>query len=147
MCVFIPIHPQLKDTLLDAAGQDDPEAPILPTLLQSETNSEVGYFPSAFNSSLVLQPCNAEKVGGIDPQPYRKGEGKVLNHEPAFAFTSTPFAVQQFDDFHAGEQSRSMQSEVQATTEQSHSVSAPLAMNQKSTTHLVAMERLRECGK
>ena len=28
--VFIPIHSQLKDALLDAAGQDDPEAPYCP---------------------------------------------------------------------------------------------------------------------
>ena len=28
----IPLHAQLKDALLDSAGQDDPNAPIMPTL-------------------------------------------------------------------------------------------------------------------
>ena len=65
--VFIPIHPQLKDALLDVAGQDDPEAPILPTLAGKQTGGELG---------LSQTFAGLMEKAGIDPQPYRKGEGK-----------------------------------------------------------------------
>jgi len=41
--VFIPIHPQLKDALLDVAGQDDPEAPILPTMQGNKREGHTGF--------------------------------------------------------------------------------------------------------
>ncbi|MDE0822332.1 MAG: hypothetical protein OSA95_14515 [Opitutales bacterium] len=65
--VFIPIHAQLKDTLIDVAGQDDPEAPILPALAGRQAGGELGL--SKTFSGLMEKP-------GIDPQHYRKGEGK-----------------------------------------------------------------------
>ena len=65
--VFIPIHPQLKDALLDAAGQDDPEAPILPTLAGKQTGGAHG---------LSKTFAGLMEKAGIDPQPYRNKEGK-----------------------------------------------------------------------
>ena len=61
--VFIPIHAQLKDTLIDVAGQDDPEAPILPALAGRQAGGELGL--SKTFSGLMEKP-------GIDPQHYRK---------------------------------------------------------------------------
>jgi integrase len=65
--VFIPIHPQLKDALLDVAGQDDPEAPILPTMAGKQTGGAHG---------LSKTFAGLMEKASIDPQPYRNKEGK-----------------------------------------------------------------------
>ena len=64
----IPLHTQLKEALLDSAGQDDPNAPILPTLVGKNTGGAHGLSKS-FGSIM-------EKTK-IDPQPIKNGVGKA----------------------------------------------------------------------
>ncbi len=64
----IPLHTQLKEALLDSAGQDDPNAPILPTLVGKSTGGAHGLSKS-FASIM-------EKAK-IDPQPIKNGVGKA----------------------------------------------------------------------
>jgi integrase len=64
----IPLHAQLKEALLDSAGQDDPNAPIMPTLFGKSTGGAHGLSKS-FASIM-------EKAK-IDPQPIKNGVGKA----------------------------------------------------------------------
>ena len=64
----IPLHAQLKDALLDSAGQDDPNAPIMPTLVGKSTGGAHGLSKS-FAS--VMEKAK------IDPQPIKNGVGKA----------------------------------------------------------------------
>ena len=64
----IPLHAQLKEALLDSAGQDDPNAPIMPSLAGKGTGGAYGLSKS-FASIM-------EKAM-IDPQPIKNGVGKA----------------------------------------------------------------------
>ena len=64
----IPMHPSLKDALLDAAGQDDPKASILPSLTGKGTGGAHG-----LSGTFAKIMAKAK----IDPKPIKSGEGKA----------------------------------------------------------------------
>ena len=82
----IPLHPQLKDALLDSAGQDDPNAPIMPTLVGKSTGGAHG-----LSSTFAKIMAKAK----IDPKPIKSGEGKARTknslsfHSLRHSFNST----------------------------------------------------------
>ena len=87
---FIPIHAQLKDTLIDVTGQDDPEAPILPALAGRQTGGKLGL-------SKTFDGLNGE--ARYRPPTLPQGRRQRANHEPVFI----PFFTAQFQH-HAREQ-------------------------------------------
>ncbi len=64
----IPIHPSLKEALFEAAGVDDPQASILPSMAGKGTGGAHGL------SRLFAKIMEKAK---IDPIPIKSGEGKA----------------------------------------------------------------------
>ena len=88
--VFIPVHSQLKDALLDAAGQDDPEAPHSAHPGRETNRRGTRAFKNIFR-------VNGE--GRYRSSTLPQGRRQRAHHEPAFI----PFFAAQLQ-LHAGEQ-------------------------------------------